>query len=61
MDGSRITSEDKATLSTYIGVGIGTVLCVGAIYFFFLAKEKSKGGHRFRSEPAPAGALQISV
>ncbi len=41
MDGSRITSEDKATLSTYIGVGIGTVLCVGAIYFFFLAKEET--------------------
>ncbi len=57
MDGSRITSEDRATLSTYIGVGIGTVLCVGAIYFFFLAKEETKEVTGFDpNRPLPSDA-----
>ncbi len=57
MDGSRITSEDRATLSTYIGVGIGTVLCMGAIYFFFLAKEETKEVTGFDpNRPLPSDA-----
>jgi methionine-R-sulfoxide reductase len=42
MNGGRITSDDKATLSTYMGVGILTVLVVGAVYFFILSQEKTK-------------------
>jgi methionine-R-sulfoxide reductase len=40
--GGRITSEEKATLSTYIGVGIAVLLALGAIYFFFFARAKTK-------------------
>jgi peptide methionine sulfoxide reductase msrA/msrB len=40
--GARVTSEEKATLSTYIGVGVAVVLIVGMIYFFFLAQSKAK-------------------
>ena len=40
--GGRITSEEKSTLSTYIGLIIVTVLGVWAIYFFFLAQERAK-------------------
>jgi methionine-R-sulfoxide reductase len=42
MYGARITDEEKSTLSTYVGVGIVTVLAAGAIYFFFLAHEETK-------------------
>lgn len=35
----RITSEEKSTLSTYIGLIIVTALGAGGIYFFFLTKE----------------------
>ena len=40
--GSRVTSEEKATLSTYIGVGLAVVLILGALYFFFFARTKVK-------------------
>jgi len=40
--GSRVTSEEKATLSTYIGVGIAVILIVGALYFFFFWRIKTK-------------------
>ena len=40
--GSRVTSEEKATLSTYIAVGIAVILIVGALYFFFLWRTKTK-------------------
>jgi peptide methionine sulfoxide reductase msrA/msrB len=42
MNGGRITSEEKSTLSTYIGLIVVTVLAVAAIYFFFLAHERNK-------------------
>ena len=42
MNGGRITSDDKATLSTYIGVAILIALVAGAIYFFIVAQEKTR-------------------
>ena len=42
MNGGRITSEEKATVSTYIGIIILIGLLVWAIYFFFLAQKEEK-------------------
>src|SRR5437764_5831251 len=42
MYGGRITSEEKSTLSTYIGLIIVTVLGAWGIYFFFLAQKETK-------------------
>lgn len=55
MYGSRITDEDKSTLSTYIGVGIVTVLAAGAIYLFFAAQEEKKQSTGFDpNRPVPS-------
>jgi peptide-methionine (R)-S-oxide reductase len=57
MKGSRITSEEKSTLSTYIGVGIAVVLMAGAIYFFFLAQKEKKETTGFDpNRPVPSDA-----
>ena len=42
MVGGRITSEERSTLSTYIGVGVVTVLAAGAVYFFLLSHQEKK-------------------
>src|SRR6266566_4640654 len=39
MKGGRITSEEKSTLSMYIGVAIAVLLATGAFYFFFVVRE----------------------
>ena len=39
MYGGRITSEEKSTLSTYVGLIVVTALAAGGIYFFFLTQE----------------------
>jgi methionine-R-sulfoxide reductase len=39
MYGGRITSEEKSTLSKYIGLILVTALAAGGIYFFFLTQE----------------------
>ncbi len=58
MNGGRITSEDKATLSTYIGVIVGTALLALGIYFFFLAQEKEKEITGFDpNRPLPTDAI----
>jgi methionine-R-sulfoxide reductase len=58
MRGGRITSEEKSTISTYVGVGIAIVLAVGAIYFFFLAqKEKSETTTFDPNRPVPSDAV----
>lgn len=41
MNGTRITSEDKSVVSTYIGLAVATALIVAAIYFFFFARSKT--------------------
>ena len=42
MVGGRITSEEKSTLSTYVGLGIVTFLAAGAVYFFLLSHQEKK-------------------
>ena len=39
---SRITSEERSTLSTYIGLGVVTVLAAGAVYFFLVSHQEKK-------------------
>src|SRR6476620_5525210 len=42
MVGGRITSEERSTLSTYVGLGVVTVLAAGAVYFFILFHQEKK-------------------
>ena len=39
---SRITSEEKSTLSSYIGMAIAVLLAAGAIYLFLASHEEKK-------------------
>jgi methionine-R-sulfoxide reductase len=58
MYGSRITSEEKTSLSLYIGVAIAVVLIAGALYFFFLEqKEKSETTGFDPNRPVPSDAV----
>jgi methionine-R-sulfoxide reductase len=58
MYGGRITSEEKSTLSTYIGVGIAIVLIAGGLYFFFLAQKEKKETTGFDpNRPVPSDAV----
>lgn len=57
MNGSRIiTSEEKTTLGTYLGVGVLVALAFAAIlYFFFLAKSEVQQVTGFDpNRPVPA-------
>jgi methionine-R-sulfoxide reductase len=57
MDGGRITSEEKSTLSSYIGLGVVTVLGVVGICFFFLAHKEKKESTTFDpNRPVPNDA-----
>jgi methionine-R-sulfoxide reductase len=42
MNGTRITSEEKSTLSTYIGLIVVLALAAGGIYFFVLAQKEKE-------------------
>jgi len=54
----RITSEEKTSLSMYIGVAIAVVLIAGALYFFFLEqKEKSETTGFDPNRPVPSDAV----
>ena len=58
MYGSRITSEEKSTLRTYIGVSIAVVLTAGALYFFLLAQQEKKETTGFDpNRPVPSDAV----
>ena len=58
MYGARITSEEKSTLSTYIGVGLAVVLTAGALYFFLLAQQQKKETTGFDpNRPVPSDAV----
>jgi methionine-R-sulfoxide reductase len=58
MYGGRITSEEKSTLSMYVGVGIAVVLIAGAIYFFFLAQKEKRETTGFDpNRPVPSDAV----
>ena len=57
MVGGRITSEEKSTLSTYIGLGVVTVLAAGAVYFFLLSHQEKKEATGFDpNRPVPNDA-----
>src|SRR5438046_9843021 len=58
MYGSRITSEEKSTLSMYVGVTIAVMLAAGAVYFFFLAQKEKKETRGFDpNRPVPSDAV----
>ncbi len=58
MYGARITSEEKSTLSMYIGVTIAVVLATGAFYFFFLVQKEKKETRGFDpNRPVPSDAV----
>jgi methionine-R-sulfoxide reductase len=54
----RITSEEKSTLSMYIGIAIAVVLATGAVYFFFLAQQEKRESRGFDpNRPVPSDAV----
>src|SRR5438045_9030485 len=55
---SRITSEERSALSTYVGVGIAIVLIAGGLYFFFLAQKEKRETTGFDpNRPVPSDAV----
>jgi methionine-R-sulfoxide reductase len=42
MNGGRITSDEKSTLSTYIGLVVVVALIVGGVYFFIVSQKETK-------------------
>jgi methionine-R-sulfoxide reductase len=56
MNGGRITSEEKSTLSTYIGLIVVLVLAAGGIYFFFLAQSEKEPIGFDPNRPVPSDA-----
>ena len=57
MESTRITSEEKSTVSTYIGLIIVTALAVGGIYFFFIEHKEMKEVVGFDpNRPVPSDA-----
>jgi methionine-R-sulfoxide reductase len=56
--GSRVTSEEKSAISTYVGVGLAIVLIAGALYFFFLAQKEKRETTGFDpNRPVPSDAV----
>jgi methionine-R-sulfoxide reductase len=56
MNGGRITSEEKSTLSTYIGLIVVLALAAGGIYFFFLAQQDKEPIGFDPNRPIPSDA-----
>jgi methionine-R-sulfoxide reductase len=56
MNGTRITSEEKSTLSTYIGLVVVLALAAGGIYFFFLAQKEKEAIGFDPNRPIPSDA-----
>lgn len=58
MNGARITSDDRSTLSAYIGLGILVILAGGVLYLFLLTeKEKNETSGFDPSRPVPSDAV----
>jgi peptide-methionine (R)-S-oxide reductase len=56
--GSRITSEERSAISTYVGVGIAIVLIAGGVYIFFLAQKEKRETTGFDpNRPVPSDAV----
>jgi methionine-R-sulfoxide reductase len=55
MHATRITSEEKSTVSSYVAIAVAVALCSGAIYFFFLAQKEKRETHGFDpNRPVPS-------
>ena len=55
---TRITSEEKSAISTYVGAGIAVLLAVIGIYFFFLTQKEKKETTTFDpNRPVPSDAV----
>ncbi|HET9368484.1 MAG TPA: peptide-methionine (R)-S-oxide reductase MsrB [Candidatus Udaeobacter sp.] len=58
MYGGRITSEERSTISLYVGVGIAVVLISGGLYFFFLSQKEKKETTTFDpNRPVPTDTV----
>ena len=58
MNAGRITSEERTTISMYVGLGIAVVLIAGGFYFFFLAQKEKKETTTFdANRPVPSDAV----
>jgi methionine-R-sulfoxide reductase len=58
MYGGRITSEERSTISTYVGVGIAIVLIAGGLYVFFLTQKEKRETTGFDpNRPVPADTV----
>jgi methionine-R-sulfoxide reductase len=58
MYGGRITSEEKSSLSTYVGVGVVVLLAAGLVYFLFLTQKEVRATHGFDpNRPIPSDAV----
>jgi peptide methionine sulfoxide reductase msrA/msrB len=58
MYGGRITSEEKSTLRTYVGVAVAVVLTAGALYFFLLDQKEKKETRGFDpNRPVPSDTV----
>ena len=55
---TRITSEEKSAISTYVGAGVAVLLAVVGIYFFFLTQKEKKETTTFDpNRPVPTDAV----
>jgi len=58
MRGGRITSEEKTSISMYVGVSIAVVLIAGGLYIFFLAQKEKRETTGFDpNRPVPSDAV----
>jgi methionine-R-sulfoxide reductase len=58
MHGARITSEERSSISLYVGVSIAVVLIAGALWFFFLAQKEIRETTGFDpNRPVPSDAV----
>jgi methionine-R-sulfoxide reductase len=58
MRGGRITSEEKTSISMYVGVIIAVVLIAGGLYIFFLAQKEIRETTGFDpNRPVPSDAV----
>jgi len=58
MNGGRITSEEKSTLSQYIGIVVAVLMTAGVIYFFVLAQKEKRETTGFDpNRPVPSDAV----
>src|SRR5437588_13109775 len=58
MYAGRITSEEKSSLSTYVGVATAVVLTAGALYFFVLDQKETNEMKGFDpNRPVPSDTV----